>query len=248
MKSVLKSGELKLWNYPPQPNFAKRPNRCEYYLKKFIRWDPEKLFNLEISGKLCSCGGKYVRKEMSSFRHVDDIESDCYACSMIYCCRKCNKSVSALDEEGMTSANLVSPEIYLFCPIRIFRKSSWTTRLVNLMCDLVISSGCSMKAFISSIARNRTTEYLRRMACYSFHVEEFKRRLNVFNEEFEADGFGSYFQHCQGFNGTLFVSEKQGNEVLIELVTEQENFLLRCLGGMYKGCIFLETSDCRYHR
>lgn len=116
-----------------------------------------------------------------------------FAVTVIYRCRKCSKTYSALDEDLMVTSGLVSGEIYFSCPIRVFRKSCWTTSFLNMMCDLVISSGCSMKSFINAVARARRTRFLKSLALYHYHCQEYNKLSTIDREVQSFSDFGSYF-------------------------------------------------------
>lgn len=226
---MIKSGKAQHWNIPQLPSLSRQPRVEDYGLRKFLFWDPENQLKVEIAGRQCRCGGHIKRKEIT-YRSLEDVEENCFIASVVYHCPRCRQTISAIDEEKMTRAGLLESEAFFALPVVLFPKSCWTVSLVTLLSDC-ITTRCSMRGFIGMIARNRTSKFIRMMSLYHYHVEQFQKTRATFSMPFTVEDFGDFFAHCTGYNGTLFVSEKQGYDVLHLVVKQQERFMLRFLGG-----------------
>jgi len=170
MDSILKKQAVPIWTVPSPSLFGSIPDPKLYYRKACIVWNPEQQFDIRIQGKKCNgCQGLLRFKEFSKYRSVYDVNDDCFMMSAVYKCRSCRRCFNSADEVSMVQAGLLPPEVYFHMPVRLFKKSAWTTAMVELMADLV-TQRCEMATFISAIAKARTSHYLKQKALYLAHV------------------------------------------------------------------------------
>ena len=122
--------------------------------------------------------------------------------------------------------------------------------MITLMCDLVVQT-CNISTFINTIARARTTKFLRAACVFEAHKEYYAKRPCRFASEVADDDLGSFFDRCLSWNGSLGPSEKQATEVYLSVVNQQRSFFLRYMGGKILQnsikCMFVLIHVCFRH-
>ena len=153
--------DLQIWNVPSQVKWSSCPEASSYYVKPFIYWDPERQLGIDISSKRChKCRSAVAFKECSDPRLVYDVDTDLYFCAAIYRCKGCGSRINTSDIRTLLDGNYIKRDLLLHLPVEITSKGAWTTRLLELVCDLA-AERCTPSAISNVLSRARTTKYLR---------------------------------------------------------------------------------------
>lgn len=226
-----------IWVHPDGQQLFEKPSLEKYLRKPFVYWNPLKNFNINLERATCyKCGrtGCLKTKEMSSYRHVHGLQSDVYLVSAVLACRNCKCSFSCLDERAMKGVLPVG--LFMQLPVKCFKRSSWTSQLVDMLVDLC-ESNCSISHFLKIVSRSRTSTYLKAACLYKAHVEHWvNSEASFFQRDAESrshaqfDPFPSFLQHC-GYNSTLGPSHFAASDVFVDYVTTLKPFLVRVMNG-----------------
>ena len=237
MRDALKKESLKesvsQWILPPIQKFSSKPNLAAYLQKPLLIWHPEKQYGVSISGKKCpACKPPYtlVFKQFTGIRHCHGISQDFYACAASYRCKNpnCDVVYSAFDQDRLIKAELVPAEVFLRCPIKVFKRSAWAEDLISIMSEMAVGTS-SLSTFGCIVARLRSGEYLRRRRLYEAHVKYYSSSDYVGDISFPP--FPPFMQHCGGFNASLGPSESATADVFEYVVRQQEEFFKRYTAG-----------------
>lgn len=148
---------------------------------------------------------------MSSFRKVEDIDSEAYITAAIYRCKTCSKKFNSLDEQVMERFAKVPSDVFLLCPVKCFKKSCWTTNLVSWMTELITQT-TNVSSFVASLSRCRTTRYIKLLSTFKAHQSFYRKQNQLFSAECIDEEIGDFFLHC-GYNGSLGPSPQSTVEV-----------------------------------
>lgn len=234
-----------IWIEPPTPNLQTKPTIQQYTLKPFVFWHPEKNFGISLDSVKCPyCDrvGTLRFKQMSPFRHAHCIRTDVFFTSAIYVCSKgCKRQFGVAEDIAL---GFIPFEIAIQNPIRLFKKTAWTTLLFEFCIDSMASCA-NTTGFLNAVARARHSEYLKSATLYAFHVKRYKS-CSFFLENSECPPFSDFAQHCDGgFNSSLGPSSFSANEALILAMDELSPFMLRWLGGRVSTVISILINDFR---
>ncbi|KAK8943037.1 hypothetical protein KSP39_PZI009342 [Platanthera zijinensis] len=232
---------------PPVPMWSKRPDLNAYLLKPLFVIDPERQYGVNVTAGAClSCNkvGFLFRKQFSSPRIIDCIDTTGFALYARYVCKKskssggCGATFHVMD--GAKTEKLIPTPIVLNYPVQLFEQSAHDVGLVQMSYDLYTSrSGSADVARVIRCAR--TTRYMRQAALYRGHVSwylEMRSRDAALGQSTSPQeptvfpDFPSFFQHCNGYNGTLGPVESTLTSLVNDCIARQLLFYKRMEGAI----------------
>ena len=125
----------------------------------------------------------------------------------------------------------------LQCPIEVFKQSAWTSELLQSMVDIVLGRA-TMADFVEMVRCARTSHFMKQAAAYRGHVKYYSY---IRNSQFvqncsdtvpEFPPFPSFFQHCDGFNGSLGPCPQNCISIFCSIVQKQQVFFDRFQGAL----------------
>ncbi|KAK8936811.1 hypothetical protein KSP39_PZI011866 [Platanthera zijinensis] len=131
---------------PPVPMWSKRPDLNAYLLKPLFVIDPERQYGVNVTAGAClSCNkvGFLFRKQFSSPRIIDCIDTTGFALYARYVCKKskssggCGATFHVMD--GAKTEKLIPTPIVLNYPVQLFEQSAHDVGLVQMSYDLYTS-------------------------------------------------------------------------------------------------------------
>ena len=125
----------------------------------------------------------------------------------------------------------------LSCGVQLFDQSTWSLSLLQTMFNLV-SGHADMNGFQEVDWTTLTSRFLLTASWFWQHVSYFcgqeRMVLQVIGHGSLApskfSNFPSYFWHCKGYNGTLWLSRLQCSDIYPIIVTQQILFF-NCFQG-----------------
>jgi hypothetical protein len=158
------------------------------------------------------------------FRHVNGLSESSYLVAARYQCQTpgCKAEFLATNQEWWNEC--LTLEVKLSLGIVITKSNAYSQEFMNLVVDLQQSATVACAA--EMIAKARTATYVTKKLQYLLAVARLKKQTD------QSHQFGDFFDHCDGYNGTLGPGEDTLRELVMQSHAADRPIHNCCMAGV----------------